>query len=414
MAECRMCATELRVGGNWTASRRSGYDYICKGCYSIRRQEHHVRVNGPLKGAHRGPQSPEHIAARAASTRATLAATTRPCLACRSAFTPTRPAQKYCSRRCWNAAHRSHRRITSPVADLRHGDCRRILQGLPAHFVQCCVTSPPYFGLRDYGVEGQMGLERTPDEYVAELVAVLRDVRRVLRDDGTLWLNLGDSYAMRARGATGHCGMRAKQVGSTLADRRASIPTGLKRKDLLGIPWRVALALQADGWWLRSAIVWHKPSTMPQSVRDRPTGCYEHVFLLSKSARYFYDAAAIAEPVIKGSAGSPFHTGKTAIHQHGRASGKPREEREMRNARNVWTIPPQPFKGSHFATMPVDLAERCVRAGSRPGDTILDPFSGAGTTGLAATRLGRDAILVDLNGDYIEMARQRLVGSIAG
>lgn len=258
------------------------------------------------------------------------------------------------------------------------GDCRSVLATLPAQSVQCCVTSPPYYGLRDYGVDGHIGLEKTPDEYVAEMVAVFREVRRVLRDDGVLWLNLGDSY--NAAGRTGHGGTR---VGYKQGSNRASASGGdacrpsvanLKEKDLIGIPWMVAFALRADGWYLRSEVIWAKPNPMPESVTDRPTKAHEQVFLLSKSARYFYDADAIREDSVdpEGSAkryAAPFFAGPK--HESGNYSADGAKHTAgmkvfdgSRNARTIWTIATQPFSGAHFATMPPDLAERCIKAGS--------------------------------------------------
>jgi DNA modification methylase len=294
------------------------------------------------------------------------------------------------------------------------GDCRQVLATLPAASVQCCVTSPPYFGLRNYGVEGQIGLEETPDAYVAEMVAVFREVRRVLKDDGTLWLNLGDSYV-----SNGRC--------------------GIKPKDLIGIPWMVAFALRADGWYLRKDIIWSKPNPMPESVTDRPTSSHEHVFLLSKAARYYYDADAIRQPLaessvqrfaqdIEAQAGSErAHGGEKimkAVCKGDKQRGHSRRHDGFNdrwdsvtkaeqmacgsNARDVWTIATQPFSGAHFATMPPELAERCIKAGTRPGDTVLDPFGGAGTTGLAADRLNRDAVLIELNPDYAALAKARV------
>jgi DNA modification methylase len=315
------------------------------------------------------------------------------------------------------------------------GDCLATLRTLPDGAAQCCVTSPPYYGLRDYGMAGQIGLEETPDAYVARLVEVFREVRRVLRDDGTLWLNLGDSYA-RA-GGEGGCGPNA-QVGNTKSlqqKRMLAPPAGFKAKDLMMIPAMAALALRADGWWLRKDIIWAKPNPMPESVTDRPTSSHEHVFLMAKSERYFYDAAAIRQPLADASysrlaqdvdsqAGSAKTNGTMKAvkfggnkgqGEHGnaarRASGNEWEPKtETANARDVWTIATQPYSGAHFATMPPDLAERCIKAGSRPGDTILDPFGGAGTTGLVADRLGRSAILCELNPDYAHLAQQRVIG----
>jgi len=299
------------------------------------------------------------------------------------------------------------------------GDCLETLRGLPDGIVQTCVTSPPYYGLRDYGVSGQIGLEETPDAYVARLVAVFREVRRVLRDDGTLWLNLGDSYAATTKGSSG-VGKNATNKGTLLADRSWQVPIGTKPKDLLGIPWMVAFALRADGWWLRQDIIWHKPNPMPESVTDRCTKAHEYVFLLTKSARYFYDAAAIREDSadLEGSAkryAAPFFVGPK--HESGGYSvdggthGAGMKSFDgTRNARSVWTIATQPYSGAHFATMPPDLAERCIKAGSKPGDTVLDPFGGAGTTGLVADRLQRHAILCELNPEYAALARQRITG----
>lgn len=306
------------------------------------------------------------------------------------------------------------------------GDCRATLATLPAQSAQCCVTSPPYYGLRDYGHAGQIGLEPTPDAYVAEMVAVFREVKRVLRDDGTLWLNIGDSYSVKHVGRRDH---GAAHSTSRLGPNKDGIPGGTqikaganwlvpgsKPKDLLMIPAMVALALRADGWFLRSDIIWHKPNPMPESVVDRPTSAHEHVFLLTKRERYFYDAAAIAEATepsslsrlaqnVSAQTGSVRADGGAKTNGPMRAVGG-----ETRNARNVWTIATQPYSGAHFATMPPELVERCVKAGSKPGDTVLDPFGGAGTTGLVAQRLGRSTILTELNPAYAELARCRISG----
>jgi len=301
-------------------------------------------------------------------------------------------------------------------AQILVGDCMEQMRTLPDGVARCCVTSPPYFGLRDYGHEGQIGLEPTPEEYVARLVEVFRGVRRVLADHGTLWLNLGDSYAgswgARGRGeGTNAPRPDLETIYGTDAPNRSVV--GLKSKDLIGIPWRVAFALQADGWYLRSDIIWHKPNPMPESVRDRPTKAHEYVFLLSKSPQYFYDAEAIAEPITESSKarlsqpnlanqiGSDRVPGKTNGNM--KAVGS-----ETRNARTVWTITTKPFKGAHFAVFPPDLAERCILAGSAPGDTVLDPFGGSGTTGMVAVSRGRNAILCELNPGYAAMARQRV------
>lgn len=300
------------------------------------------------------------------------------------------------------------------------GDCREILKTLSNQSVHCCVTSPPYFGLRDYGHDGQIGLEQTPDAYVAELVNVFREVRRILRDDGTLWLNMGDSYA--SSGVAGpisdKCTMQhGKGINPKHAKTefgRAPTPTGLKPKDLIGIPWRVAFALQADGWYLRQDIIWHKPNPMPESVRDRCTKAHEYVFLLSKSARYYYDAEAIAEDAQTAGKIGGF-TPNAAIAAGVKPTGNMIAERgkayirkDTRNRRSVWTVATKPFKGSHFATFPPKLIEPCVLAGCPAGGTVLDPFNGAGTTGLVAIRQGREYIGCELNPEYAELTKSRL------
>jgi DNA modification methylase len=280
------------------------------------------------------------------------------------------------------------------------GDCRAVLRTLDAGSVNCCVTSPPYFGLRDYGNAAQIGLEPTPAEYVEQMVAVFREVRRVLRDDGTLWLNLGDSYAAN-RGyqvADGKVG----DVGNT---KGSKVPDGLKPKDLIGIPWRVAFALQADGWYLRQDIIWSKPNPMPESVRDRCTKAHEYVFLLSKSERYFYDADAIAESV---SGTSVARWAQAGIEQQAGSGRVPGREFLIAEKRSVWTITTQPFAGAHSATMAPELAETCIKAGCPVGGVVLDPFGGAGTTGLVADGLQRDSILVELNTEYVQIAQRRI------
>lgn len=288
---------------------------------------------------------------------------------------------------------------------LLFGDALEVLTGLPSESVACCVTSPPYWGLRDYGVPGQLGTEKTPAEYVAKLVAVFREVRRVLRADGTLWLNLGDTF-VNAKGVPKQSTRRFR-----LRPHDVSIP-GLKRKDLVGIPWRTAFALQDDGWWLRSEIVWSKPNVMPESVVDRPTKAHEQIFMLTKELRYFYNAVAIAEPVTRGYAGSSFLKGKTAKAGLGRASSLPREERKIRNARSVWTIPTVPYKGAHFAVFPPEIPRRCILAGSRVGDVVLDPFLGSGTTCAVAKTLGRSFIGIELNSEYAALAEGRIAKGV--
>lgn len=343
------------------------------------------------------------------------------------------------------------------------GDVRDRLRDLPDESVHCVVTSPPYFGLRDYGMPGQIGLEPTPAEFVRAMVEVFREVRRILRPDGTLWLNLGDSYASTTKGSggTGKSGLMrdgrpdegrqtadAANSRAKFSEPRKFSLDGLKPKDLLMIPARVAMALQDDGWYLRSDIIWHKPNPMPESVTDRPTSAHEHVFLLAKSERYFYDHEAVKEPVSvadwdngtrvfggknkhganiahgsrttgrvagKGNAktfrggvytgGKSFdNDGKMERDSHGNAPN----ESGLRNLRNVWTVATQPFSEAHFATFPPSLIEPCIKAGCPAAGTVLDPFGGAGTTGLVADRLGRNAILIELNPEYAAMAERRI------
>lgn len=299
---------------------------------------------------------------------------------------------------------------------IRHGDCREILRTLPDQSVHCCVTSPPYFGLRDYGHAGQIGLEATPDAFVAEMVAVFREVRRVLRDDGTLWLNLGDSYnnfrVSKGPGQAVHG--RDKLNGKPAPDSGRRGWRGLKEKDLIGVPWRVAFALQTDGWYLRQDIIWSKPNPMPESVTDRCTKAHEYIFLMSKSARYHYDAAAVAEAVTGSTIerlsqpNCENQTGSARVPGKTNGNMKAVGVALTRNRRSVWEVTTQPFKDAHFATFPPDLIEPCIKAGCASGGVVLDPFGGAGTTGLVADRLGRDAILIELNPDYAELAKHRI------
>jgi DNA modification methylase len=296
------------------------------------------------------------------------------------------------------------------------GDVREQLRLLPDASVHCVVTSPPYFGLRDYGMAGQIGLEQTPGAFVEVMIDVFREVRRVLRDDGTLWLNLGDSYANDGKwgGSTG--GKHASALHGDSGIGRRKLSTGLKPKDLIGIPWRVAFALQADGWYLRQDIIWSKPNPMPESVTDRCTKAHEYLFLLSKSARYHYDADAIKEAaihegrVVKAS-GSEAKNGQKGDFG-ATAAGFTMHDTLVtdRNRRSVWTVSTQPFSEAHFATFPPALIEPCIKAGCIAGGTVLDPFGGAGTTGLVADRLQRNAILVELNPEYAAMARRRIDG----
>ena len=327
------------------------------------------------------------------------------------------------------------------------GDALEQLRTLPDASVQTCVTSPPYWGLRDYGVAGQMGLERTPEAYVARMVEVFREVRRVLRPDGTCWVNLGDCYNAyngnrgpgRGLNKTNHEVMPRTASGNGLSWQ------GVKNKDLIGIPWRVAFALQGDGWWLRCDIVWHKPNPMPESVTDRPTRAHEFVFLLSKAARYFYDAEAIREPGVydmEKRLGQPnFHnqTGGSKDTKNGNRSHrkvmenlKRRSDKQrghsrrhagfndrwdamekveqcgqMRNKRSVWTIGCSGYPEAHFATYPEELVKPCILAGSRAGDVVLDPFAGSGTTGRVALELGRRAVLIELNPEYCKLIERR-------
>lgn len=334
------------------------------------------------------------------------------------------------------------------------GDALERLKQLPDGLVRCCVTSPPYWGLRDYGVEGQIGLEKTPEAYVDSIVQVFREVRRVLRDDGTLWLNLGDSYAGSGKGGNpdagkqatnrgsqsvgvlyGKVGETARQAAVTNVTRLTFPESGIKAKDMIGIPWMVAFALRSDGWYLRSDIIWSKPNPMPESVVDRPTRAHEYLFLLSKSPRYYCNMAAIAEPAVgfekthdpngsmevdrvprkrKGNAktfrGGGSYTGMAAFDNDtakGRDShGNAPNEKGTRNRRSVWEITPKPFRGAHFATYPPLLVEPCVLAGSAEGDTVLDPFAGSGTTGVVALNAGRDFVGIELSDAY---ARDLLV-----
>lgn len=295
-------------------------------------------------------------------------------------------------------------------ATLYLGDCIETMRRLPAGSVQTCVTSPPYFGLRDYGHDGQIGLEPTPDEFVAALVAVFREVRRLLADDGTLWLNLGDSYANDGKWGGSSGGKHANALHGSTGIGRGKVTTGLKPKDLIGIPWRVAFALQADGWYLRQDIIWHKPNPMPESVTDRCTKAHEYIFLLSKSPRYYFDAEAIKEPASqpRGEPKQVAQHKQAVLGQNKSGTLGTNYGPETRNRRSVWTVTTKPFKGAHFATFPPDLIEPCVLAGCPEGGTVLDPFGGAGTTGLVATQAGRDAVLCEINPEYVEMARTRI------
>jgi DNA modification methylase len=332
------------------------------------------------------------------------------------------------------------------------GDCRDVLKTLPDESVHCVVTSPPYWGLRDYEHDGQIGLEPTLGEYVERMTTVFCEVRRVLRDDGTCWLNLGDSYIGGGRGGGSEDCKQRTNVGSLIKAPKWS-GAELKAKDLAGIPWRVAFALQEAGWWLRSDIIWSKPNPMPESITDRPTKSHEYLFLLAKAERYHYDYKAILEPLLSG----PSDLKKMAEQQEriggkhkdlddplAKASGTTNIGRKRsvgskqaamaaldarghryaslaqaaddsedgtltgRNRRSVWNVATAPYSGAHFATFPPALIEPCILAGCPEGGTVLDPFGGAGTTGLVADRLGRDAILIEINQEYAAMAESRI------
>ena len=253
------------------------------------------------------------------------------------------------------------------------GDAEELLKQLPSNFFRCCITSPPYWGLRDYGTEDQIGAEKKPSDYICRLVAVFGQVRRVLTEDGTLWLNISDSYT------SGNRGYRApdKKNPVRAMSYRAKTPDGLKPKDLIGIPWRLAFSLQQAGWYLRSDIIWEKPNCMPESVKDRPTRAHEYIFLLSRSLKYYYDYENVRD-----------------------SSG--------RNRRTIWSIPTEPFPGAHFATFPPKLVEPCVLAGSRPGDWVLDPFFGSGTVGVVCEQQHRNYVGIELNPEYINIAVERV------
>ena len=256
------------------------------------------------------------------------------------------------------------------------GDSLKILRSLPSDSVQCAVTSPPYWGLRDYHIDGQIGLEPTLPQFINRLVAVFNEVKRILKQDGVLWLNIGDGYT------SGNRGWRApdRKNPARAMNVRPDTPDGLKPKDLLGVPWRLAFALQQDGWYLRSDIIWNKPNAMPESVKDRPTRAHEYLFLLSKSEKYYYDHESVME-----------------MNGRGR-----------RNRRTVWDICTQPFPESHFATFPAELIDPCILAGSRAGDYVLDPFFGSGTVGIVCQKWGRKYIGIELHPDYFDMAVRRL------
>lgn len=306
---------------------------------------------------------------------------------------------------------------------LLQGHCLDVLKTLPAESVQTCITSPPYFGLRDYGCDGQIGLENTPEQFVQSLVDVFAEVHRVLKTDGTVWLNLGDSYAaqrggtsMPAETLSGGIGGKGNKSahrghdGAAGHAHRNAANIGLKHKDLVGIPWRVAFALQSYGWYLRQDIIWHKPNPMPESVTDRCTKAHEYIFLLSKSPRYYYDRTSIEEDAKWERWGDQsekkIHTG-TASHLGGKTIDQ-LPIRDKKNKRSVWTVTTKPYKGAHFATYPPDLIRPCVLAGSRVGDVVLDPFNGSGTTGFVSVEERRKYIGIDINPEYLALADARI------
>lgn len=297
------------------------------------------------------------------------------------------------------------------------------LSSIPDKSVNCCITSPPYYKLRDYGVDGQIGLEETPEQYITRLVEVFREVRRVLRDDGTLWINIGDSYCGSGKGASNYPesakgtkqGTNRGSVGGHISAAKGA---GIKPKDLIGIPWMLAFALRADGWYLRQDIIWSKPNPMPESVSDRCTKSHEYIFLLSKAKKYYFDADSIKEegcPESEKRYRSAFSTGKKEMAGAGRignaknTAGK-KKYTGFRNKRDVWRVPNGSYRGAHFATFPEKLIEPCVLAGCPVGGVVLDPFAGSGTTGAVAKRNGRGCILVEINKDYMPLINQRLNG----
>lgn len=296
---------------------------------------------------------------------------------------------------------------------IHFGDCRDSLRAMAAAgvTVQTCVTSPPYFGLRDYGHEGQIGLEETPEQYIAKLVEVFRCVRDVLADDGTLWINIGDSYGGKGgHGAQSGVQFATRMRGQSLITKAARHTGGdVKEKDLIGIPWMLAFALRADGWYLRQEIIWHKPNPMPESVTDRCTKAHESLFLLSKSPRYYFDHEAIKEDSVYAGSGRESKK-RGEFNDKGQADGREpfRAITETRNKRSVWSIATKPYAGAHFAVFPPDLVEPCILAGSRPGDVVLDPFMGSGTTAAVAIAHDRQFTGCELNVDYKPLQDERI------
>jgi DNA modification methylase len=297
------------------------------------------------------------------------------------------------------------------------GDAKTELKKLQSGSIDCCVTSPPYYGLRDYGVDGQIGLEETPEKYVEKLVDIFKEVSRVLKDDGTIWLNIGDSYA----GNGGHkdknnIGDKQQTNNGSLGNTyRSPGKIGLKKKDLIGIPWMLAFALRESGWYLRQDIIWHKPNPMPESVKDRCTKAHEYIFLFSKSEKYYFDSEAIKEPFtsagehakrkrIVKSTGNSEESTKSMDGGHNMLG----DPQNGRNKRSVWTVSTKPYKGAHFATFPPDLIEPCILAGCPENGIVLDPFAGSGTVGEVAKKNGRDFILIELNQNYKTLIDSRI------
>lgn len=308
--------------------------------------------------------------------------------------------------------------MENSTSKLLCGDAAKCLETLPAGSVNMCVTSPPYYGLRDYGVDGQIGIEQSPDEYIARLVNVFDEVYRVLADDGTLWLNIGDSYAGSGKGPMTISANGKNKDVFNMQNRIYEVPkkwSGIKPKDLIGIPWMLAFALRARGWYLRSDIIWHKMNCLPESIKDRPTKCYEHIFLLAKAPHYYFDYKAIQEPLKEVS---------KARYKRGRGNGNKyatqqgisnptkdfaRFDQQYRRKRDVWEVSTNSYKmDEHFAMFPEKLIEPCILAGSKIGGVVLDPFFGSGTTGAVAKRLGREYIGIELNERYVQKAQERI------
>lgn len=291
---------------------------------------------------------------------------------------------------------------------IEFGDCREIMRRWAQEGVQVqtCVTSPPYYGLRDYGHEGQLGLEETPEEYIANMVEVFRCVRDILADDGTLWVNIGDSYAGSGKGPSKSLSQEHHNMENV---HSKIVPKGCKPKDLIGIPWMLAFALRADGWYLRQDIIWNKPNPMPESVQDRCTKSHEYIFLLSKSQKYYYDQDSIKEPVkqdwgTRDRTNGKYHNEGTGLNPHGGLE----KSYEFANKRSVWTVNTKPYEGAHFAVYPTELIEPCIMAGSRKNDIVLDPFMGSGTTAQVAQHLNRQYLGCELNEEYKALQHKRL------